>query len=503
MTAADSRSEPVVRSPRALVGQAAVFAFVAVVTRLPGLVDRDPFNTDEATLALGGRALRSGGALYVDLVDRKPPLPFALYALFGTGDLRWMRLVVVVLVVLSALLVADEAARRWGGRAGWVGGSTVVVAAAALAPNDAQAANFELFALLPIVVAIVAAARRRPAVAGVALAFAVLSKQPAAVTAVPVLWSCWRAGRARAVAWCVAAGAVATVALAAPFGIGDVLHWALLGTGGYLAFGAAELGTAAVRALALVAIAGGFWSGAVLLVAAAGRRFPGVASVDRPEFDAPVGRRWWAGPDADVWLLAAVSVVALVPGFRFFPHYLIQLLPAFGLLAAKGAVRRPGVLRPAVVLGVAATIVAGVLAWGTVGERPPAYETGVAAYVQAHSDDHDRILVWGNAPEILWRAHRLPAGGYPHSEFFTGYSGGRVHTQSTEANTPDPVLYRDWVADLRADPPALVVDTAAADIRGGRWFRLADFPELADFVARHYHRVATIDGVPVYARNGS
>ncbi|MBX3286300.1 MAG: glycosyltransferase, partial [Actinobacteria bacterium] len=66
-----------------LARRAAVLGGLVAVTRLPGLLAARTFNTDEATLAVGGRALRGGGSLYVDVIDRKPPLPFAAYALAG------------------------------------------------------------------------------------------------------------------------------------------------------------------------------------------------------------------------------------------------------------------------------------------------------------------------------------------------------------------------------------------------------------------------------------
>ena len=481
----------------------AVLALVVLATRLPGLVGSQPFNTDETTLALGGRTLRDGGALYVDFFDRKPPLPFGLYALVGTGDLRWVRLLIAVLVLGAALVIASEGDRRWGRRAGWVAGLVVVLGAAALDAQDAQAANFELFALLPIAVAAVAAARRRPVLAGVALAFAVLCKQPAAITAIPVAWVAWRTGRWRSLAITAASGAVATAVLAAPFGISGVIEWSLLGTGGYLAAGGEDLTKAAVRLLALLAICGGFWSGAWLLVVGRLRggddpsSAAGTGDDDTPPTPDPA-LGWRGVQDVDLWLLLAVSAAAMLPGLRLFPHYLIQLLPALALLAGSGAARSPKLLRPALALGIVASLVAAATAWNVVATPAPAWQTDVAAAIQHRTSSDDRVLVWGNAPEILWAADRLPAGGYPHSEFFTGYSGGRVARASTEANVPDPDLYESFLDALADDPPALVVDTAAADRRGGRWFPLDNFDRLARFVAEYYRRVGTVDGVVIY-----
>lgn len=485
------------RARRSWSPQVACFALLVLLTRLPGLVTTRAFNTDENTLGVGGRELAEGGSLYVGVIDRKPPLPFLAYSIFGTEDFRLIRLVVAVLVLLSALLVADEARRRWGDRAGWVAGTVLILGAAASTPLDAQAANFELFALLPIVVAVVAAARGRAALAGAALAVAVLCKQPAAVTIVPVAWSWWQTGRWRGVLRGLAAGGVATLVLTAPFGLARVLDWALLGTGGYLEMGRADIGFALVRLAALLGLTVGFWGGALLL-AAATRPGGGTAGGTGTDGAAPAATGWAARPDLDLLLLLGASVVGVVAGFRFFPHYLVQLLPAVALLAGRGAVRRPAWVRPALVWGVGASVVAGALSWQVVFTEPPRYQQAIGDYARRHTQPGQEILVWGNEPAIYWAAHRQPAGGYTHSEFFTGYSGGRKARESTEATVPDRELYRRWVERLRTDPPALIIDTAAALLRGGKWYPIEGYPALTELLRTRYERVETIRGVPVY-----
>jgi 4-amino-4-deoxy-L-arabinose transferase-like glycosyltransferase len=472
--------------PRALL---AAVAALTVLTRLPGLAAGRAFSPDEATLAVGGRAIAHGATLYVNVIDRKPPLPFAAYALVqrltGTTDLRPIRLLVAVLIVATALVVASEAQRRWGRTAAWVAALAVVLTASALGPADAQAANFELFALFPIAVAVVAAARGRALIAGVALAVAVLCKQPAAVTAIPVAWSLWRAGRWRLLGLGAAAGGVATLVLAAPFGLSRVAEWALFGTGGYLSVDPADLGVAAVRLLALVGLTGAFWCGPWLLVIAP--RAPGEA--DGPSTNE--GMAAW-------WLLLGVSALAVLPGFRFFPHYLLQLVPAVALLAAAGSTRRPRRVRPAALLGAAAAVVALALAATQAIEPAPKVQRDLAAYVRRTTEPGDRILVWGNVPEVYWRSGRRPAGGYTHTEFVTGYSGGRRHQVATEATVPEVDLYRRFVARLRREQPVLVLDTAAAGERGGKDFPIANFPAVTALLRARYERVATVDHVPVY-----
>jgi hypothetical protein len=496
---------------------AVVFTVVALVTRLPGLVAARAFNTDEATIATLGQTFLGPGTLYVDAIDHKPPLAFALYGLVqqatGTLDLRPVRLVVVVLVVASALVAAGEARRRWGSTAGWVAGLVLVLGAGTLGPADAQAANFEHLTLLPIVVAVAAGARGRPLLAGAAVAIAALTKQPAAITALPVAWSLWRCCRLRGLALAGAAGSITMVAVSAPFGLYRVLDWGLLRNEGYLELSPADLGHGGIRLSAMAGLALAFWVGALALVVAAGWRAPpgsrrtgdvtahagpvdGPGPPVEPASSTAAGR---AHGDGDLWLLLVVSVLATVPGLRFFPHYLVQIVPALALLAAKGAVRRPRLLRPALAALAGAAVVAGALAWYEVSLDVAPPERAVAAYVRANTGPDDTVFVWGNVPEVYWRAERLPAGGLTHNNLLTGYSGRRDRL-STAADVGDRDLYEEFVDRVRRDRPLLVIDTAAGGYRGGELFLLAGYPRLDRFVADHYERVATVADVPIYRR---
>ena len=107
--------------------------------------------------------INDGGQLYEDATDRKPPLvPYvyaATFAFFETTALWSVRVVAMLAVALTALLLAIEARRRYGTRAGWIAGILFVVAMVAFAPQDGQAANFEVF-MLPSMTAAVLFARR-------------------------------------------------------------------------------------------------------------------------------------------------------------------------------------------------------------------------------------------------------------------------------------------------------------------------------------------------------
>ena len=109
------------------------------------------FNSDETFLATQAEVINEGGRLYEDATDRKPPLVPYLYAatfsVFATSALWSVRVIAMLAVALTALLLALEARRRYGDRAGWLAGILFVLASVAFAPQDGQAANFEVFML--------------------------------------------------------------------------------------------------------------------------------------------------------------------------------------------------------------------------------------------------------------------------------------------------------------------------------------------------------------------
>ncbi|MFI5053884.1 MAG: glycosyltransferase family 39 protein, partial [Acidimicrobiia bacterium] len=143
--------------------------------RLPAFVV-PVFNSDETFLATQAHVISDGGQLYEDAIDRKPPIvPYvyaATFAFFETTALWSVRVVAMLAVALTALLLAIEARRRYGKRAGWIAGVLFVLAMVAFAPQDGQAANFEVFMLPSMTAAILFARRGRGLAAGVAIAAA-------------------------------------------------------------------------------------------------------------------------------------------------------------------------------------------------------------------------------------------------------------------------------------------------------------------------------------------
>ena len=137
-------SRTVSRGPLLVV----TFVVVGFAVHAPMLTNR-AWNSDEAYAATQAQVLNHGGRLYVDTVDRKPPvLPYLYAATFwvtGSDDLVPVRVLTILADVVTALLLAAEARRRWSrDRAGLIAGLLFLGGSAAFYATDVQTANFEV-----------------------------------------------------------------------------------------------------------------------------------------------------------------------------------------------------------------------------------------------------------------------------------------------------------------------------------------------------------------------
>jgi Dolichyl-phosphate-mannose-protein mannosyltransferase len=461
-----------------------LFVGLAAALHAPGFSDR-VFNSDETYLATQARVLVDGGRLYVDTVDRKPPVVPYLYAavfrLTGSDELAPMRALAVLAQALTALLLAVEARRRlrWRHAAVFTGCAYLFTAIAFL-PADAQAANFEVFMLPVMTAAMLLGIRDRPGGAGVALGVATLTKQTAAVVLLPLAYLAWRFRRWRSVLLLGAAFAGPLVLAALVFGPHDFTFWVFTGNGGYvdisgvvgytLALGARQTAWFIFGSAALIVLLPFAWR----------------------------ERR----TDRDLWLWLASGIVAVTLGFRFFPHYYLQLLPPIALLSARGvdvasARRRNGVLAVVGILAVVSTTYFLVPAFTGTDSRDTRIALAVAAYVKQHTRPDQHVLVWGQAPEVYWASGRRPATRFATTGFLTGATGGRpprlVGPQYAVPGAAD-----DFFTDLRRMPPALIADMSTADQRHARYYPPSHFARFQHFLdVGGWHRVAVVDGVAI------
>ena len=476
------------------------------------------FNTDEAYIAVQAHVLDDGGQLYRDTVDRKPPLvPYfyaAVFALVGRDSLIAVHVLAIMVLWLTALILAWDARERDGPSAGAWAAVLYLAAATSFLPAETQAANFEVFMLLPACLAMILARRRGvvPAlVAGALVAVAALCKQTAAVTLAPVVLSVWRArpssrlgdgassGRSRN-GWLGLAGAGLVVAVgfalvlvvaAAWLGAHRFFFWTVGESAGYLS-ARGVLGYALVRGA--IVTAGFLAANAALcwLVWQALHR-----SGARPRGLASLGELFALGRDADRWVWLLVSGLGVAAGLRFFGHYYLQLLPPACLLAAPVAARLSARARARVAVAVLVPALGFALA-GFFSARihdMPDYRR-LARYVRAHTAPRDRIAIWGHYPEVYWASGRMPAMRFVHTGFLTGASSGRPPDYPGQAATPG--AWHTLFRDLARHPPALFIDTSPANLRDYGHYPIRRYPRLADYLARHYRRIAVVDGMDIY-----
>nr|WP_037607382.1 glycosyltransferase family 39 protein [Streptacidiphilus rugosus] len=450
---------------------------LVVVTHLPMFL-RAFWSPDEGYLATEARMLAAGGTLYGDVVDRKPPLLPWLYQgafqVFGPVSLWPLRVLALAALLVTALLVASVARRRWGGSAGTVAGVFCVLLSTGLAPEDTQAATFEVFMLPATAAAFWLADRRLWGAAGVATAAAAMVKQTGGAVLLPILWMLYRTrggGRARGLLRLALGCVLPVLALALLTGPGNFLFWVVSGSGDYAALDGAwltALGRAAGNAGILAA------AGLVLVLAVARRPRASLRE------------------DGDLWIWFGGSVLGVMTGLHFFGHYYLQLVPPLALLGTAALVRLGGRwTRTAVVWTAAASAVFLVL--GLVSPTTDVTRArAVAAAIDARTTPRQSVLVWGMHPEIYWLADRTPASRYLTAGLLTNFAGGRDGRGVGVARG----MAGAWTVfeqELRSRPPELIVD----DSRGAPYAPDHIAP-LAALLARQYREVGTVGGAILY-----
>ncbi len=508
--------------------QAGFFLVLSLLTHLPGFT-RALWNPDEAFLGTQARVLADGGQLYVDVVDRKPPILPHVYTAAVTvagHDAIWvMRGLAVLAHTATALLLAMIARHLWDRRAGLAAGTFYILASPGLAPDDAQLASFETFMLPPMVGAVYLALRGRFGWAGLALAGATLTKQVAGATLLPlavlaltgrrsddrrlqttgpgegslhrssarvrvphmrghplVAWTPRRL-RARVVtrsgvrvmqlARLLAAYLLPIGIVAVLFGWGRFWFWVMTGSGEYLdASGAIPY-----------ALSRGFANLGLLALGS----LPLVLLALVAVWTRSVKLVWW------LWLASAVAAVSV--GLRFFGHYYLQIVPPL-VIVGVGVLSMYGtrVWRAALLAGLVPAVVFTALAFNW-GDGRNAHSEKLASAIRALSSPADRLLVWGMNPEVYWLADRPPATRFITAGFLTNAGGGRPSWR-VGADYAVQGGWRDFDHDVRAHPPDLIVDDSADSA-----VAIASAPRVAALIGNgDYVEVARVEGAVIYRR---
>jgi hypothetical protein len=465
-----------------------------VVTRLPALFVSF-FGEDEATYSALGARLAEGAIPYAGVVDHKPPgislLYGMVYVVAGRYELVAVRLALLAAVVATALAIGQLAVIRRGDPRARFAGLVYAIASAFGAPDDAQAANTELFAALPLALAGLAVAlggARQLFAAGVLVAIATLLRYQSALVGAAFAVVVVVEGRRARTAWRALAAALAALA------------------GGF---------ACVASGFALVMHAAGalddywFWGWDYNFVYMA--TLTRVEWVRNASWGTLVTSVWWIpvffvvrrpqGALERAWLAAAIAGV--IPGGRFYLHYYLAVLAP--LCIGADAVR----LRPrALAAGGLAVIASLVLGFGLYHyeDRRAAddrADRAVAGAVVERTTPDDRIFVWGNSPQIYHYADRVMSTRFAFCNYHAGRMWGSRYVDVDATGTEAFIVPRampQLLADLELAPPALIIDGGAGRLNRYDLHPIARYPELARWVDAHYRVDAVVLGVPIYAR---
>ena len=491
------RIEDVVVALRARMSWGAWMAIVlglaTVISRSPGVIYNGMFDRDESYLAVTGDVLRQGGTLYVDVIDRKPPIVPVLYSMIRewSVDMRAIRLVVALLIFLNGVVVAEIVRRLAGSRrAALFAGVLAIVGTALFLPPDAQAANFELWGLLPASAAIlcVVVARstdRSPllwfALAGLAVVVAANCKQPYIAVAIPVLLEALRRvdGKWRAVAATVVGAVVGAIPLFVFFDGAQMIRWVWSDNGDYLS-GGVSTGRAAAVGVALTAV----------FVVLHLPLFYGFWAVIRRQVRADITML--------VWLGASLLVIPI--GRRFFGHYFQQLVPPLAVLtgcALVSASRRVW----QVLMWLTVALLAVMLTLAFVHRPKLTNYTDLGRYVQSTTSPDERILVWGALPDVYVASQRLPSGVFLHGGYLTGNWASRAQPlpESVIAAEPFRSRWDMFFEDVTEHPPVVVINAARPDTDWAM-YGPESFP-IATWLDRCYNIDRVVDGLAIWRRD--
>jgi Dolichyl-phosphate-mannose-protein mannosyltransferase len=458
---------------------------------------------DEAIYGSIAALMNAGGRLYADGgVDNKPPGIFWVYAavfhLTGTYQMTAVHLVGLLVMAATCVLLFITARAMAGVRAGLLAALLYGVMTGAGNPR-LLATNTEVLMMLPLTASVLLMLRRQWLWSGALLVAAGAFRQVAAVNvllvpaAIVLLEPRERWLRTFAVfAGGLAAGLLAGALLLAWTGsLEGFWRWTIASLYGYATTN---------------------WTPDLIWQRAKDSILPFVGD-DVVVWVAAVAfaLKWKRLPPAERLIVAwlGVSLVGSLAGGHLSWHYFIQVMGPLALLAAlaiDGALNtsRRRLVTGAMIVGLAVPTVYWVAY--DVAADPLTYDVGgavpqhevVAAYIHDHSRPSDRVFVWGDWPALYVESDRLMASRFPG--FLRGFSRGSGQAPNNWDTTSDvwPLLE----ADLTRNPPALVVDTAAAGWSDFSMYPMSNYPVLASLIASDYHELATVDHVVIYARNG-
>jgi 4-amino-4-deoxy-L-arabinose transferase-like glycosyltransferase len=478
------------------------------------------FLNDMDVYSLVADKMLTGGVLYQDAIDTKPPLVFlhyaAVFTLFGRNNVAAVKIVTMVWLGASALVMASTRRRMFpGSPAPELATLLFVLASFSGWGEDFLSSNTEILANLFVLLGILTLARddchgsfgsliAAGAFIGVAFLYRYQAAAPLAAYVLTVVLLPRRFERpfqrltalglgfllplTAVVAYYVRIGGLPDLGLLLRY----QAHYVRTADALYLPLILGRLAIVFVGLAPFFLLTG--WQASTMLRKA----------------DLSRGKLFLL-----LWLVCSVGTVAI--GGRFFPHYAVAAIPPLVLLAAErlsqidrnvktthgagASGRRSWYERHArafILLHAASFTVVNTAYY--LARRPEPANPALVAFVKSHTDARDQVLLWTWRPELLFEVDRVFATRFLSNELLIGRldpirartSQGSVPARGLALRELWPLLMRE----LGAQKPRLIIDDTPDR---SRW-TVDRYPELAPFVAEYYDACRVIDNLCVYLR---
>jgi len=497
-------------------------ALAAVVLRSPAFYN-PIIDEDEAWYTVAAQVMNSGGDLYQDAVDLKPPLVFYFYAgAFAAlgDDMRLLHGATVFWVLATAIAIGFLTARISSHQqAPHLAALLYVLFSPTFVPK-ALATNCEIIMNLPLVLSALFFLKARTSatkvhllLSGAMCALAFLVKYQAGVLLGALVGhiliseslpsKAWPGRRRFSQALLIIAGFIAVL-------ISLYVYYRQLGSWNEAYFWGWEYNFVFMRGLTLEYFLNRFlgmtprfiliwlmlWVFAVVAIKKA---------FESPN-EAPPGVLF-----SILWL--AFSVAAVCVGGKFFGHYFIQLLPPLSILAAvtladwwnsSKAAKHGGIKRVVVIAGI---LVPPLIYLGEnwqeelqrMREENANYQM-LAQRISHLTSAEERIFVWGRVPELYYFGRRLPASRFIACNFVVGMNTYNYYDAEASMPEVNDAIWDSLMQDLTEHRPRIIVDTAPANLRQFGKYPIARFRRLQDRVQEHYEAIDTLNQVVIYQR---
>lgn len=487
---------------------------VLLVTRAPSFV-YPILDEDEAVHATIAAQIVSGNQPYVDGVDGKFPFLWyqyaAMFRIFGLYNMFAVHALTLMIVGATAwllsrigALIKDEQTGRWAG--------LLYALFSTASYYKILGSNFELHMLLwecaAVLLALISLRRPNPLLwwffSGICAGLSILTKQQGGMILFTLPIAIFLPYRPPVksmilgiIAMGLGTGLVGSACILLAWYLGylqEMIYWTVTYPREYIAHGAGYITSWKRSSLRI-----GFW-----LVSSLPLWIAAIQTLKRDR-NGPATRF------AIVWL--ALSWIPVSLGGRYYAHYFLLNLPGLVLLAAPSIARswtdETSLVRRRLFTATALLPVAIFLTLNfampqvknRIGEVAPDYDE-LGQKIAALVPKEERIFVWGWAPEFYVYSRRLSAGRFPHCDYLSGRMAGSAkepELTSTYAERIFPGTWENLMQDFVHHPPALVIDSAAVDIHDYAPYPIAQYPQLAAYLAQGY-RKTDLSGIPVYVR---